>query len=253
MKTGKINGHVVEIYDAIDEMPIRRFQKYNKYLLIDSGVGSDLQDILDHVERAKIYIKANPNMAITELENMKQAIYLVSEEISPKYMAFAVLVNKIDGSPADDLSDAGLKKVLDTLNTVKKTWIDRVLDSVKKKIDRELNLFFPGRFEDATIKEYYDQLKGHTLLKLKHIITGEDVTKVCSEVEARMALLLKPRLFSGQKSAEIVYEKQFEEMCLILSQNLQVQPHEMTVLQFYNAFDYLKKEAKKKAKRNKAK
>ena len=57
MKTGKINKHTVEIFDAIDEMPIQRFQKYNKYMLIDSGVGSDLQDILDHVERAKIYIK----------------------------------------------------------------------------------------------------------------------------------------------------------------------------------------------------
>ena len=114
MKVGKINKHKIEIFDAIDEMPIQRFQKYNKYMLIDSGVGSDLQDILDHVERAKIYIKENPTMAVAELDNLRQAIYLVSEEMSPKYMAFAVLVNKIDGKPADDLSDVGLKKVLET-------------------------------------------------------------------------------------------------------------------------------------------
>lgn len=246
MKTGKLNKHTVEIFDAIDELPIQRFQKYNKYMLIDSGVGSDLQDILDHIERAKIYIKANPAMAVTELENLRQALYLVSEEMSPKYMAFAVLVNKIDGKPADDLSDVGLKKVLETLKDAPKTWIDRILDSVKKKIDRELSLYFPGKFEDAATKEYFDQLRSHTLLKLKHIITGEDVTQACEEVEIRLAMLIKPRIFSGKKSAEIAYDKQFEEMCLILSQNLQVQTQNMTVLQFYNAFEYLKKQMKKR-------
>lgn len=249
MKTGKINKHTVEIFDAIDEMPIQRFQKYNKYMLIDSGVGSDLQDILDHIERAKIYIKANPAMAVTELENMRQALYLVSEEMSPKYMAFAVLVNKIDGKPADDLSDVGLKKVLETLKDAPKTWIDRILDSVKKKIDRELSLYFPGKLEDATTKQYFDELRSHTLLRLKHIITGEDVEQACKEIEIRLAMLIKPRIFSGKRSAEIAYDKQFEEMCLVLSQNLQVQPQRMTVLQFYNAFEYLKKQAKKN-KRN---
>ena len=253
MRTAKVNGHKVEIFDSIDELNIRRFQKYNKYMLIDSGVGSDLQDIIDHIEKAKIYIKANPQLAYVELENMKQAMYLATEEISPKYMAFAVLVNKIDDVPADDLTDAGLKRVLDALSDVKKTWIDRVIDLVKKKMDSELSLYFPGKFEDATIKEYYDQLRSHTLLKLKHIITGEDVDLACKEIEIRIALLIRPQLFSGAKSAEICYDKQFEEMCLILSQNLQVQPKNMNVLQFYNAFEYLHKEAKKRKSRIKAK
>lgn len=252
MKIGKINKHTVEIFDSIDEMPIQRFQKYNKYMLIDSGIGSDLQDILDHIERTKIYVNANKSMALTELENMKQALYLVLEEMSPKYMAFAVLVSKIDGRPCDDITDVGLKKVLDTLNEAKKGWLDGVLNSVKKKIDRELNLYFPGKFEDSSIKEYFDQLKSHTLLKLKHIITGENVTESCKRIEMSLAMLIKPRIFFGNKSEEIVYDKQFEEMCLILSHNLQVQPQNMTVLQFYNAFDYLKKQMKKR-KRNGAK
>ena len=144
MKVGKVNKHTVEMYDSIDELPIQRFQKYNKYLLIDSGVGSDLEDVMNHIERAKIYIKANPEMAATELENLRQSIYLVTEEISPKYMAFAVLVNKIDGKEMNDMSDAGLKKVLEILSEAKKGWLDGILDSVKKKIDRELSLYFPG-------------------------------------------------------------------------------------------------------------
>ena len=252
MKIGKVNNHTIEIYDSIDEMPINRFHKYSKYLLIDSGVGSDLQDILTHIERAMIYTKTNPALAITELENMRQALYLVSEEISPKYMAFAVLVNKIDGKPADDLSDVGLKRVLDTLQEAKKGWLDGILNSVKKKMDHELSMYFPGKFDDATTKEYFDQLKSHTLLRLENIISGKDVKQACDNIEIRLAMLTKPRIFSGKKSAEIAYDKQFEEMCLILSQNLQVDTKSMTVLQFYNAFEYLKKDMKRR-KRNAAK
>lgn len=245
MKVGKVNKHTVEIYDSIDEMPIQRFQKYNKYMLIDSGVGSDIQDILDHIDRAKIYIKANPSMAVAEMENMRQAIYLVSEEMSPKYMAFAVLVNKIDGKEMNDLTDVGLKRVLDILSEAKKGWLDGILNSVKKKMDRELSLYFPGKFEDGIIKEYYDVLKSYTLLRLQHIISGKDVKQDCEEKETQLALLSKPKIFSGAKSVEITYDKQFEDMCIVLAHNLQVQPEKMTVLQYYNAFDYLKKLSKK--------
>lgn len=249
MRQERINKHVVELYDSIDELPIVRFQKYNKYLLIDSGVGSDINDVLDHIDRAKLYISANPKMAVVEMENMRQAIYLISEEISPKYMAFAVLVHKIDGKEMNDLSDVGLKKVLEILNEVKKSWIDGILDLVKKKIDRELSLYFPGKFEDASVKEYFDLLKDHTLLRLKHIISGDDVSSKCEKLETQLALLAKPRIFWGRNSVEISYDKQFEEMCLILAHNVQVNPKEMSVMQFYNAFDYIKKIAKK----NKAK
>ena len=249
MKGGKVNKHKVEIYDSIDELPIKRFQKFNKYMLIDSGIGSDMQDVLSHIDRAKIYIKSNPAMAATELDNMRQSIYLLVDELSPKHMAFAALVHKIDGEEMNDISDAGLKRVLEILSEAKKGWLDGVLNSVKKKIDRELSLYFPGKFDDATQKEYYDYLRQHTIHRLDEVITGESKEELCKEIETRMALLAKPRIFSGAKSAEIEYDKQFEEMCLILTHNLQVQPYSMTVLQFYNAFDYLKKlSARSKAK-----
>lgn len=244
MEIKKYNGHTIEIYNSIDEMPIIRFQKYNKYMLIDSGVGSDLQDILNHIDRAKIYVSANQSMALAEMNNLKQALYLVAEEMSPKYMAFAVLVYKIDGKVQNDLTDVGLKRVLEQLKEAKKGWLDGILDAVKKKIDKELSMYFPGRFEDGSIKEYYDLLKQHTQYMLKHIINGSDVRKECKDKEIQMALLSKPQVFSGTRSVEISYDKQFEEACLILGHNIQAQPDKMTVLQYYNAFDYLKKLSK---------
>lgn len=246
MRIEKIKGHRIEIYDSIDELPISRFQKYNKYMLIDSGVGSDMQDIVSRITRAEKYIKNNPNLAVIELENMKQAIYLVSEEMSPKYMAFAVLVHKIDGRETNDMSEAGLQEVLQRISDIQKGWLDRVLDSVKKKIDTEVSLYFPGKFDTSANKEYYDGVREHTLLRLRHIINGDETKQEEEAIEMRLLMLSKPELFVGPKSAEIQYDKQFNEMCLVLQHNLQVDAQNMTVLQFYNAFDYLAKLTKKR-------
>lgn len=51
MKNVQIKGMNVELYDSIDDLPIMRFHKYNKMLLVDAGVGSDLSDFDRHIER----------------------------------------------------------------------------------------------------------------------------------------------------------------------------------------------------------
>ena len=58
MKTVKIGERTVEIYDAIDELPMLRFHKYNKMLLVDAGIGSDLQDFDTHIEKAIRYARS---------------------------------------------------------------------------------------------------------------------------------------------------------------------------------------------------
>ena len=64
MKSLLINKKIVRVYDSIDEMPIINFQKYNKYLLIDSGIGSDADDIDAHIVKIAKYIKSNNNRNI---------------------------------------------------------------------------------------------------------------------------------------------------------------------------------------------
>lgn len=59
MKNLTVNKKTVRVYDSIDEMPIINFQKYNKYLLIDSGIGSDVDDIDAHIARIAKFIKSN--------------------------------------------------------------------------------------------------------------------------------------------------------------------------------------------------
>lgn len=134
MKNLIVNKKVVRVYDSIDEMPIVNFQKYNKYLLIDSGIGSDADDIDAHITRVAKFIKSNnAKKALQELQNMRQNMYMVNSEISPRYLAFAALIYSVDGKEVNDLSDDGLKKLLQDLKDIKHSKVIDFLLWLKKK------------------------------------------------------------------------------------------------------------------------
>lgn len=257
MKNVQIKGMDVELYDSIEDLPIMRFHKYNKMLLVDAGVGSDLSDFDRHIEKVIRYLNSpTPNMATVELENMRQNIYFIQSEVSPRHLAFAVLVKSINGKPRNDLSDDGLQQTMSLFKDVANSEITAYLEAVKKKIDDELRLYFPRLFDDATLKEYYDKLKQRTIVVLRTIIDGratEADAKEIDDITAELITYFNPQMFTGSESVEIRHDRQFENMCLILSQNLHVDPKKFTVLEYYNAFEYIKEQAKKANKQKKVK
>lgn len=254
MKTTKIGERAVVLYDSIDELPILRFHAYNKMLLIDAGVGSDLNDWDAHIEKAIRFIrKEKPDLAEKELDNLRQNVYFVQSAISPKFLAFACLVKSVDGTEYNDMTAGGLQKVLDLFADAPNAELTAQLEAVKKKIDEELRLYFPRVFDDAALKEYFDQLKERTVILLRTIIAGEATetdAKRIDEITAELITYFNPQSFSGADSVEIRYDKQFENMCLILSQNLHVNPKSFTVLEYYNAFEYIKEQAKKASRKS---
>lgn len=130
-----INNKRVELYDSIDNLPIVNYQKFNKFMMIDSLVGTDYLDVATSITRAMQYINLNKSdLAITQLQNTLSSLSLIAQEIGPKYLAFATLVRSVDGVPVRDLSDEGLKRVLDLINTVSKSRLDGLLTKVKKKL-----------------------------------------------------------------------------------------------------------------------
>lgn len=137
MKQMLINKKTICVYDSIDEMPIANFQKYNKYLMIDSGIGSDVDDIDAHITKIAKYIKSkDEKKALLELQNMRQSMYMVNSEISPKYLAFAALIHSIDGKEVTDLSDDGLKALLEEIKQIKHSKVVEFLFWLKKKLLR---------------------------------------------------------------------------------------------------------------------
>lgn len=255
MKEVRLNGHKVELFSSIEELPIVRFHKYNKYLLVDSGIGSDLTAFDGHIERVVRYIRADQREeAAKELDNLRQNVYLIIQGMSPQHLAFACLVARIDGKPVTDLSDEGLQRVLDTLGGTPLKDITAQTEAVKKKIDDELSVYFPSIFDDSRNKEFYDLLKERTKAMLDCIIEGDTKEREerVEQLTNKVFLFTKPKTFAGQSSLEIEYDKQFEDMCLLISQNTHADAKKMTVLEYYNAYQFIDKQSKAQKHQNKA-
>lgn len=248
MKILKIGDKEIKLYDSIDEMPICNFQKYNKLILLDSGLGSDIDDIDSHLIRISKLVKTDSAKAMQELQNMRQNMHMVVSGISPKYLAFAALIHSINGKRIEDLSDDTLKRVLYEIKDVKHGVLVDILEWLKKKLQAELETYFPSEFEDAKQKEAFDRLKRRTLLVLRQIIEDIDLSDEIQEIDDYSLSLYKPKMFFGKKSVEIQYDKQFENSCLLISKQTGSNAKSMTVLQYYNALELIKKETDAKLK-----
>lgn len=251
MKKLKLGGHKVLVYDSIDELPMVRFHKYSKMLLVDAGVGSDINGFDAHIERAVRYIrKGDMENGAKELENLRQNVYLILQEQSVSDLSFACLVAEVDGKPTDDLSEEGLTQVIRTLGGVPRKEIADSLESVKKKIDSELTGYFPDLIDDVTGREYYDTMKRRTVAVLENIIEGEteERKKVVEDLTERMVLYVRPKVFSGRQSVEIQHDKAFESMCLTISRDTHADAKRMTVMEFYNAYEFIVRMAKERQK-----
>lgn len=249
MRTVKIGKHDVVLYDSIDELPMRRFHRFNKMMLVDSGVGSDLSSVDAHLEKIKAYIATKKNdLAIVEVDNLRTNIYLTISGISPKFLAFATLIDEIDGEKVTDISDDGLQRIVNKLDDVAMTELNEKFDSVKKKIESDLLQYFPQMFDDSSVKEYYDLIRKRTLTILNGIIKGDleswqdDIDKITTE----LLVYSRPHLFSGSDSLEVQFDRQFDRMCHIISYHLNVSPKDYTVTEYYSAFEYIKELIKAK-------
>ncbi len=255
MQTVKIGKHTVEMYDTIEELPIVRFHKYQKLLLIDAGIGADINAFDQRIEKTRRFLMdGKTDNAQKELENLRQSVFLIQSGINPKHRAFAALVAKMDGVECGDVSDDGLAKLTEKLNDAPEGELTAQLDAVKKKIDAELRLYFPGIFADSEIKEYYDLLKKRTMAVLANIIAGVNSPDATPEIEKLTTALITysdPKSFAGSEGVEIQFDRQFENLCLVLSEQLHVKPKDYTVLEFYNAFDFVKERAKQAEKAQK--
>ena len=248
MKTINIKGLKLRMYDSIDEMPIANFQKYNKYILIDSGLGSDIDSVDAHIVNLAKLIKTNMTKAQQELQNMRQNMHMIVTEISPRYMAFASLIHSINDERVTDLSEDNLKAIINKLREVKHSVIIDFLVWVKKKLATELETYFPAEFSDVKEKEIYDKIKQRTILQLQCIVDDKEYTDEIAAIDSYLFNLHKPKSFIGTESAEVKYDKQFETSCMYISQKAGMNTKSMTVLEFYNTLTNLTKQAEAEAK-----
>lgn len=135
MRTENINGHTLVLYNGIDEMPILNYQKYNKYLLVDAGIGPSVEAIDEKVVMLAKHINAgDKKAAIDELTNLRLSLFMAQNEISPRLMSLIAMCYSIDGEVITDYSDENIKVLLAKLQTSKFSSLIELFSQVKKKL-----------------------------------------------------------------------------------------------------------------------
>lgn len=248
MKTIRIANNKVEIYDSIDDLPILRYQKFNKCLLIDSGIGSSVNDIDSHITKiAKFITLDNKESALQELQNMRQNFFMITSGISPKYLAFGAMIKSVNGVEQLDLSDEALKALVERLN-INNSLLSKIVEDIKKNLENELDLYWPNEFKDKKDTKVFQLLQKQIELKAESIIADKDNSEEIRGIDEQLFTLFKPQIFYGNKSVEIAFDKNFEVACTIIAQETSLNAREMNVLQFYETINTIRKQAEEKAK-----
>lgn len=243
----KIGGHEVSFYDDISIMPVTRFQKWQKMLLVDGGIGSDVQSFDRHAARIIGYIhRGEAEKAVSEVEALRQGVIMAMKGVDTRKMSTLLLVSEVDGKPWTDDTDDGIARLSEMLSEATAGEIEEARSEAKKKIDAQLREYFPGTFDSALEKENYDTLAEVVATRARYILgeVGEDGLR---KSEERMLTIQPPPLFSGG-GFEVKSDKEFEDLCLLISQRLNADAKVMSVLSFYQSLEYIKREAKEKQK-----
>jgi hypothetical protein len=121
----KKNKAEVVFYDSIEEMPHRRYMKFNKEMMRANEVGNTTTDVIKRIDRAMGFIGANEgDKAMKELSNARMAYnYSQAEE---------------------DITTSGLKNTLEVLQRIglTKKEVDSNAESIKKKSNKSLGYSF---------------------------------------------------------------------------------------------------------------
>lgn len=245
MKKMNLGKHKVVMFDSIEELPIERFQKYNKMLLLDAGLGSDMTALDAHLARVSEFIKAGDLAnASGEIDNLRQTLFNVQNGLTPHFLSLIPLMAEVDGEPLTDLSDESLKAVYDRLKDVTMKTYEDASSEVKKKIEGELKAYFNQGGESSTSKEYYELMRQRAILMCEEMADGEDRSEEIRNLESQMVRMDKPRSFQGVRNAEVLYDKNFVGCCIAIAQNLNMDAKKMSVLEYYRAIEVLEEQQK---------
>lgn len=246
-----IQGKVVEFYDDPDDMPVKRWQRYNKYSMISGDMGSSIDDLVASVKKIADVIREDTETGMMLLENMVTSMRMIDSENVPKIFALAALVKSIDGEPREDLSDTGLAETAKVLSLATVKAIDDLLLSIKKKIDSTLHALFPKQFPETTNKKqvYFDALKELKLAQCAALEKGVTDNDEIRKLKARLALIYKPHCYVGEKAYDLVYDRQFNKEMTMLRHTLNIDTEKLTVVGYFSAWDYAKSIAPKQGQK----
>ena len=140
-----IGRNRAEFYDgALKEMPMSRYMDHQRYVMLDSGVGGDLQAFDNHwVNLNRLYKKGEPKLIEKQIQNLRLCYQMVMERTSPKMMSFVTLLYKWNGKTVKIRTDEDVNEWIRVIQhdlTLGK--LEKNLNSIKKKLSSNLRTIF---------------------------------------------------------------------------------------------------------------
>lgn len=243
-----INNHEFVFYDNIEDLPIKQFHKYGKYSLVDGGIGDSIQDIDKHITRVLQFMEFDVSKAKKELMNLRQSLYMVANEVDFHRKATLCLVKSVDGNDWTDFSDSGIDSLYAMAQDATIREIEDVAEKIRNEIDTALQTYFPKVFNDSSSKNYLDMMRKRALLQVEQMVKGEDHAEEIRKITEDLFSTSSPHSFSGSESEEIKFDKQFEDMCLVMAKEFGGDIKKYTTMEFYSAFERLLKQSEENKK-----
>jgi len=116
IKFGGLKKTTLLMYDDIDQLPIERFNKANKYWMLHDNIGSSISDFdANHFNKLAL-LAGEKQKCIAELNNFRILVFNIQNEINVEHLSFACLVHSVNGEEQTDLSEDALKRLLKRLS-----------------------------------------------------------------------------------------------------------------------------------------
>ena len=255
MAVYKIGNHTIECYDSIQNLPVLRFQKFNKYQMIASEIGNDFSDYDRRTEKALAFLhKGMVKEGIQELNNRRQMVFNAFNEMSPTLHSFAILVKRIDKKIYEDYSPDDIDRIIKHLNEIGLTMNESLekLKEIKKKIETELSVYYPQFFSKKSNQEQIALRYKRAQLMLDGIIEiPEDYEQKKFEVEKEILEHDLPNVWNvwEKQNMERTLEVDFHKFAIAVTELSNQDLKNISTFTFYATVEHLKeKHAKQKIK-----
>lgn len=106
----------VKMYNDIDQMPVERFNKVNKYWMLHDNIGSSISDFDTHHFNKLALLAGDKEKCVAELNNFRILVFNIQNETNVLQKSFACLVHSVNGEVQDDLSEDALDRLLKRLS-----------------------------------------------------------------------------------------------------------------------------------------
>ncbi len=239
----------VLLYDDIDEMPVERFNKANKFWMLSDHLGNSFEDI-DRVHLSKLYFVAgDKDKTVKEVNNLRVLVHNIIREVHPNQLAFAATIHSVDGKEVTDITDEGLARVMRDLSSKGLSIGEAKKKITREKIYTELEAYFPQRFKTGVAPTFYSELKRRTLRMLEAIKNKEDISDYLNKSDAYFGNMIYPKNFIGDNSYEMEYERAFEQNCILLSAYTNADVKKISVKEYFSLLQYHSQVLKEREKR----